>query len=524
MRSTRPRDALGSLISKLAPLASGSTIAWPSTKWQADPVAFARDVLGVKKLWRGQVEILEAIRDHRNVTVRSGHKIGKSTALAIAALWFFSSFERAKVFMTAVKSSQIDDAIWNEVRHLCQHSILPIGVPNVKAHSGLVAPDGRKVWGRTARDAEGQAGISGANVLVLIDEASGVQDRFFEVLGSMLAGDGGTVRKCYISNPTRTTGEFFRSHTTQSEYFKVLHYSSEETPNALGDKENAIPGLAGRVWLDELANKCGKDSAQYKIRARGEFVYDAEGKIIPLDLLKAAQEAWDGEHTEGDLQIGVDPAGDGVLGDETAIAIRRGNQVMSVLTWRGASEDAVVAHAIGALRDHRKTRETTAPRIAIDAEGGIGTRVAAKLRVAAEAEGFDLVMVRSGKKMWGSPEYHLVRDALWGQTQKWIKAGGALPDDVQLEQELNAPIFTPDTDQRYRATDKKELRKLLERSPDRADAVCLAVWGFASIATGADEEPETPVTTTIARRSDDDDDGPSMDPYEAADFWQGGKR
>lgn len=520
-RIGRPRDALGSLVQKLAPLTGASSIVWPSTKWQADPVGFARDVLGVKKLWQGQIEILEAIRDNRNVTVRSGHKIGKSTALAIAALWFYSSFDRAKVFMTAVKSSQIDDAIWNEVRHLCQHSILPIGVPNVKAHSGLVASDGRKVWGRTARDAEGQAGISGANVLVLIDEASGVQDRFFEVLGSMLAGDGGTVRKCYISNPTRTTGEFFRSHTTQAEYFKVLHYSSEETPNAKGDKANAIPGLAGAVWLEELANKCGRDSAQYKIRALGEFVYDAEGKIIPLDLIQAAQAAWEGTYEEGDLQLGVDPAGDGVLGDETAIAVRRGNQIMTVLTWRGASEDDVVSHILGTLTTYRAKRETSPPRIAIDAEGGIGTRIAAKLRAHLDSHDgtFELVSVRSGKKMWGSPEYHLIRDALWGTAQKWIKAGGAIPDDAQLEQELNTPIFTPDLNQRYRATEKKELRKILERSPDRADAVCLAIWGFTSVGGEQDDPASASGNASTPPSNPPDDDVGSIDAYGAVDMW-----
>jgi hypothetical protein len=90
-----------------------------------------------------------------------------------------------------------------------------------------------------------------------------------------------------------------------------------------------------------------------------------------------------------------------------------------------------------------------------------------------------------------------VRDGLWGQTEKWIKAGGALPADVKLSQELNAPSFTADKNNRYVATDKKALRKILGRSPDRADAVCLAIWGFASVHNAAEARSPAPVRVDL---------------------------
>jgi phage terminase large subunit len=464
-------------------------ITWPSPRWQKDPVGFARDVLGIE-LWAAQVEIVNSIRDNRNTTVRSGHKCGKSTALAVAALWFFCSFERARVVMTAVKASQIDEVIWKEIRRLYRGAKLPIGGTLFElARSGLRGDDDRQVWGLTARDGEGLAGISGPNILVLADEASGIKDNFFEVLGSALAGSGGTVRKCYISNPTRTVGEFYRSHTTNAHMFKCIHVSSEDTPNARG--KGVIPGLAGPEWIAEKRNEYGEDSAAYKVRVKGDFVHDKDGKIISLDLIAAAELAWDEADERGDLQIGIDPAGDGIIGDETAIAVRRGSKVTSVLTWRGITEDDIVEHALSTLATQLPRGIEGTPRIAVDVEGGIGTRVMAKLRVAVEARSItvDLVEVRGGKKFWGSPDYDLVRDGLWGQAFEWIKAGGAIPQDVKLSQELNAPTFTADKNRRYIATPKKELRKLLSRSPDRADAVCLSIWGYASVATAADAAP-----------------------------------
>jgi hypothetical protein len=495
-----------------AELDASSQIVWPSDRYQEDPAAFVREILGVE-LWSAQIDILEAIRDHRNVSVRSGHKCGKTTALACAALWFYASFERARVLMTAVKASQVDEVMWKEVRRLYRGAKVPLGgTLNNLARSGLRHEDGRQIWGATARDGEGLAGISGPNILVLVDEASGVRDPFFEVLGSSLAGSGGTVRKCYISNPTKTSGEFYRSHTTNAAIFKCLHISSEDTPNARGTGE--IPGLAGPTWIAEKKAEYGVESHAYRVRVCGDFVHDRDGKIISLDLIATAQDAWEETPADGVLQIGIDPAGDGVIGDETAIAVRRGNKIITVLAWRGISEDAVVAHAIALLAEHRKSRDSV-PRIAIDCEGGIGTRVLEKLR--AHAKDFDLVPVRSGRKLWGSPEFDKVRDGLWGYAQKWLLAGGAIPSDIKLAQELNAPSFTADAAQRYVATDKKTLRKELGRSPDRADAVCLAIWGFQAIASEAEELDA--VHAHSASREDDDSPGGAIDPYGALHAW-----
>lgn len=487
--STQTPRRLGKFGVRLASKNAEDRIAWPSPKYAHDPVGFARDILGIE-LWAKQIEIVESIRDHRNTSVRSGHKCGKSTALAVAAIWFYCCFDRARVLMTAVKASQVDEVMWKEVRRLVKASRkrgTPVdGDLHELARSGLRADDERQIWGATARDGEGLAGISGPNILILVDEASGVHDRFFETLGTSLAGDGGTVRKCYISNPTRTVGDFYKSHTTDKldpitgeGIFNCIHISSEETPNARGLAK--IPGLAGPEWIAEKRREWGVESPRYAVRVLGNFVQDKDGKIIPLNLIALAQQAWDETISVGDLQLGIDPAGDGVAGDETSIAVRRGKQIVCVRTWTGISEDEIVAHALALVADYRKPREPN-PRVAIDAEGGIGSRVLGLLRAQEKQAGIEVLSVRSGKKMFGSHEYHLVRDALWGETAKWLKSGGAIPDDAKLSDDLNAPSFVADTNRRYRATDKKELRKMLGRSTDRGDSVCLAVWQGTAVA------------------------------------------
>lgn len=504
--------------------AKGDGLSWPSPKYQADPVGFCREVLGFHP-WSAQIAILEAVRDNRNVTVRSGHKIGKSTIVAALALWFWCSFARACVPLTAVKASQIDEAVWKEVRRLHRGATIPIGGElHTLSRSGLRdLADDRKIWGITARDGEGVAGISGPNVLLVVDEASGVHDRFFEVLGSSMAGSGGTVRKIYIGNPTRTSGEFWRSHNTLAATFKALHISSETTPNALGT--GVVPGLAGPEWIAEKKTEYGEDSPMYAVRVRGDFAAGLEGKIISTELLTCAQEAWSIVKDEGQLQLGIDPAGDGVNGDEASIAVRRGMRMSTVLAWRGISEDSIVFNALALLRENRRPREAI-PRITVDACGGIGTRVHAKLRAYLDdhANEFELVEVRSDRKMWGSAEFDMVRDALFGGMRAWLEEGGALPTDLKLAQDLNAASFTADAHGRYVATDKKALRKMLGRSPDRGDAANLAVWGWRSAATVAEVEQAEAQAAHLALPAghDDDDDergAGGMDPYAGAGSW-----
>jgi phage terminase large subunit len=495
-----------------------AAVTWPNDRWRDDPEGFARDVLGVE-LWAGQREIVESVRDHRNTTARSGHKTGKTSAGACLSLWFYCSFPDSRVILTSVKAPQVEKVMWREIRKLKRQARIPIDgdfaiLPWTGARNDV---DERQIFGVNARDGEGLAGLSGANIFVWADEASGINDRFFEVLGSSLAGSGGTARKLYTSNPTRTSGEFYRSHTVNQHIFNRVHISSEDTPNARGT--GAIPGLAGPEWIAEKKAEYGEDSPTYRVRVRGEFVHDKDGKIISLDLIAAAQEAWDECPDEGQLQLGIDPAGDGVIGDETAFALRRGNRILTVLAMRGLSEDAIVSHGVGMLRSYRRERDAT-PIVAIDCEGGIGTRVLGKLRVhlgGANRE-FELMPVRGGKKMWGSPEFHLVRDALWGEMAKWMQAGGAIPDDAKLAQDLNAPSFRADVNQRYIATDKRDMRKILGRSPDRADAACLAVFGFAARYVDTDGDGDDgPLGDDV---EEIDGGAPDrLDPYDGAGVW-----
>jgi len=493
----------------LALLEETSGIRWPSEKYRNDPCAFAEEIIGVRA-WSRQREILEAVRDHKRVSVRSGHKVSKSHTAGIIALWFYCSFEDARAVFTSVTARQVDAILWREMAKMrskagtcvscrelaksngtqaprpCPHSSVIGGRMATLARSGFRADDFREVVGFTAREAEAVAGISGANLLYIADEASGIPD---EIFSAMEGNRAGGARLVMFSNPTRTEGEFFLSHTEKAEkvdpvtgettgFYRAIHVSSEETPNVIEGK-NIIPGLATREWVLEKRAEWGEDSPLYRVRVKGEFALNEDGKILSVHALMQAEERWEETPADGPLHVSCDPAGPGLAGDESAFAVRRGQKIVDLIAKRGLSEEAHVRELVEIVRSHRQEREQL-PVVLIDREGPIGSRIYGLLRafVDQHPHAFVVVGVRSSDRASREPNvYDRVRDELWGNLSKWMRDGGAIPADARLERELHAPSWIGQVNGKLKVTPKSELRKMLDgRSPDRADAVCLAVW------------------------------------------------
>jgi phage terminase large subunit len=92
-----------------------AALKWPTDRWRRDPVLFAREALGIE-LWAKQIEIAESVRDNPLTSVKSGHRIGKSTVAAALALWFYATFFEARVVVTAPTSRQVEGILWRELR------------------------------------------------------------------------------------------------------------------------------------------------------------------------------------------------------------------------------------------------------------------------------------------------------------------------------------------------------------------------------------------------------------------------
>jgi hypothetical protein len=77
-----------------------STIRWPSTRYSDDPIRFHHEILGIEP-WSKQADVIRSVRENPLTSVKSGHRVGKSYLGAGVGLWFYSSFDDARVVMTA---------------------------------------------------------------------------------------------------------------------------------------------------------------------------------------------------------------------------------------------------------------------------------------------------------------------------------------------------------------------------------------------------------------------------------------
>lgn len=505
LHRARPKTLAGDLLIDILALRARLLASQQSfTQYQTDIVGFARDVLGYvpcetieecesevarqraanalagkpdeqpRILWRKQIQILKAAQNHRRVAVRSGRKVSKSFTAAIIALWFYCCFSEARVVMTAVTARQVDEIIWREVRRLIRKSTRAIPGADTcgeLARTGLKSAEFQQLTGHTAREAEAIAGISGKNLLYLADEASGIDRDIFEAIDGNLAGGA---RLVMFSNPTKTSGVFFEAFDGKKDIAQIS-VSSCETPNAETGRE-IIQGLAGRDWIEEKQREWGVDSPQYKVHVLGDFVFNEEGRVISLDVLRAAEERWEDAREDGRLHIGVDPAGPGAGGDNTVFAVRRGVKLLQLYSFNGLTEDGHLAHLLGIIKEHRKPREI--PVVVIDRDGPIGWKVAGAFAGhSATTHSFDLAQIRPSDKALRAPDqYDRIRDELWACLAVWLRTG-AIPEDARLAKELHSPSWIQIVTGKLKATSKDDLRRELDgRSPDRADALALAVW------------------------------------------------
>ena len=441
-----------------------------SSHWQryaADPVAFTEEVLGLR-LWSRQAEVLRAFARRDRVAVRSGHKVGKTTLAAAAALWYWTLLPGARVILTAPTWRQIQEAVWYEVRRLYRGARVPLGGElHDTVSAGLRGPRGRQMFGFSARNADAFSGISGACVLYVIDEAAGVPDAIFEALEGASAG---RAARLLLGNPTSQRGEFWRAFHRESGYERI-RISSEETPNAVTGQP-IIPGLATRQWVEERRAAWGETSAVYAVRVRGDFAAGADDAVVPSALVEAALGRAPSPPEGEPLTVGVDVARFG--SDATAIAGVIGRVACPIASLRGAAGPAVADAVVRYVAAHRPAWQG-AVTVAVDGVG-VGASVVDALRARATSARLVVVDVQAGGRATAQDLYRDVRAELWFALRDWIADDASLPPDEELREDLASARYSFDALGRYVVVAKDAMRTLIGRSPDRADALALAVY------------------------------------------------
>jgi hypothetical protein len=237
-------------------------------KARRDVVWKAKHLFGFDA-WSKQAEILRAVREHDRVCVVSSHGPGKTATAAQVVLDFLSSGP-CRIITTAPTWAQVQDLLWAEIRSAHRRSVaLGLGWPKSPNLTDWRLSDDWVALGLSTDVPERFQGHHAPRLLLVVDEASGVDEEIYNAGRGFLTGAGSKV--LLVGNPTRLNGRFHRA--AQDPRWRKIHISTLDCPAFTGERvpPHVAAALPSKAWLEEMASDLGADSAEYAVRVLGEF-------------------------------------------------------------------------------------------------------------------------------------------------------------------------------------------------------------------------------------------------------------
>jgi hypothetical protein len=444
---TAPRDWAQAIAASPNPFLTAAT------RYVRAPIGFVREVLHAEPdPW--QIEALRAIaRGHTRVAIRSGHGVGKTALAAWAMLWFANTRTPFKIAVTAPTAPQLFDALWPET--VKWFNLLPSAwrdLWNITSdHITLKGNDECFITARTSRPdkPEAMAGLHSDHILLVADEASGIDEAVYEAAGGSMSSTGAVT--LLIGNPTRSSGFFWRAHMMERDRWFTMKVSSADSPRV------------APAFVTEIATRYGLDSNAYRIRVLGEFPVADADTVIPASLVDDAMRR-DVALDPTAVEIwGVDVAR---FGSDASVLIKRRGNVVTEMPRRWRQFDTM--QLAGALKAEYDSALTSRPALIVIDVIGIGAGVVDRLH----EQNLPVLGVNVGEAASTTGRFARLRDELWIRTREWLESRAVrLPRDDQLRDDLVAPRYAFLSDGRLQVESKNSMRARSLASPDSADAL-----------------------------------------------------
>lgn len=334
-----------------------------------DPIGFQKHMLR-RRLWQKQREILQSVAENPLTAVKGCHASGKSFAAAGLPLWWLVRHQSGKVFTTAPTLRQVK-TFWKDV------SVARDGGPARQllpepTSTGLDIRPSRYAFGASSSAGINIQGLHGSNVLIIADEAPGIESDIWDAIEGIRAG--GNVHVLELGNPVIPSGHFYDSFTRNRSIYNCISISAFDTPNlqhpdgraltaeelmAMSPEQLAycpFPALVTRAWVAERLRIWGAKHPKYIARVLGEFPSDDPSSVYPLSWIERARR----DPTQQELadarghyvQVGIDVAGAGA--DETVLTGRVDGMIVLQQAWSDADPRGPVLALLHRLRTEAK--------------------------------------------------------------------------------------------------------------------------------------------------------------------------
>jgi hypothetical protein len=295
---------------------------------------------------------------------------------------------------------------------------------------------------------------------------------------------GGHTRLLLLGNPpTNNIGSWFERSCNNGLY-NVIPISAYDTPNFTGEAVGPwARNLVDKTWVDDVIRSFGEESPFVQARVYARFPRSTSNTVIPIDWVDASMNL---KSDPGTVRLGVDVAAEG--GDEFVIAWAEGMTGKIVHTSRNNSSPVELAGRVleqiqKAQKRHKKLGIWEPVRVKIDAIG-IGWGVSGLLEEWA-AEGRHngvIVPVNVAQAAYDREQFANQRAEMWWTGRELLQPDEngdqvlALDIDHVTASQLSAPSYRANSGGRIQIESKDDMRARGVGSPDRAEALLLALF------------------------------------------------
>ena len=440
-----------------------------------NPVEFVEDIIGAFPD-ASQSAILRSVAQNPMTSVRSGHGVGKSAVESWLVIWFLCTRPFPKIPCTAPTQHQLFDILWAEVSKWIRNS--PVLMNTLQWTREKIYLKGHpEEWfavARTATKPDALQGFHADNVLYIIDEASGVEDKIFEPVLGALTTPGAKLLMC--GNPTQLSGFFYDSHYKNRDVYTTFHIDGRQSSRV--DKE----------YINKIIAMYGEDSDVFRVRVGGDFPLQEEDVFIPLTLIERSVTLgydYKPEDSPGLIHIGCDVAR---FGDDKTVIGYKVDTKVDFFEKRRGQDTMKTADKIIELGEFLVARYKWAGKIPVKVDdGGVGGGVVDRLRQIKRNSPdrfpwLEVFPVKFGMRI-KNKNYHDTTSYMMGVVKKLLMSYDEtgllkpieliLPKDDNLAAQLSIRKYHLTEASKIRIESKDNMKKRGLPSPDEADCVLL---------------------------------------------------
>ena len=485
-----------------------------------EPVEFVKDVIGAEPDdW--QADVLLALTEYKQVAVASCTGAGKTALAAWAIIWFLMTRPDALIPCSAPSQPHLSAVLWPMLHEWIRKSesvdfLLMWEATHVRHRANpheafavqRTATAKSSVDTRNAITGEkqvvGAAGLHRDHMLIVIDEASGVDVPNFETFEATTTGYEN--RMLAIGNPIYTHGTFFdiwfHAQVAKSwRKFRISAIDHKEVQISDTGKRYIAPHASEEKAL-QMIREYGEQSVVVQAKVFGnhplqqsddvELTYgevnDAMERVVCEACGRHDEEIFSlgdvpdfscPEHIADETQIGHDSARYG--GDEAPFYVRKG---LRIVQWGFLPKSSTTR--LAEVLIHLMTRWTSKgnmleykhqPMVCVDeAEAGGGGSL---VDIMWSRGYFNVFGVHFGGTSSSPNLYKNIASELWLGEMRRVMPWLQLPRDTKLMNQLITRPYrheeTVKATRRY-ILPKPQMKRMGLASPDRGDALTLAVY------------------------------------------------